>query len=348
MPYIEISDLRHSNIIRIYSEKENIQTDPYYQREGEVWGPDKKKLLIDSIINGFDLPKLYFHQLERDHTSGKQYSVVDGRQRLETIWDFIEDKFSLDEDFKYLDDQEIKLGKLTYSEIARHYPKIKIRFDSFELPITCIKTDDIDLIEEMFSRLNEAVPLNAAEKRNAIGGHMAQAIREVSEDNFFKKNVSFGNKRYQHREVAARFLLVEHSLDRYNRLIDTKKAYLDAMTKEFKKNGSSIVDEYKRCVLKTISDMRNTFNEKDEILKAQGNMTVYYLLFRDKESLNITRDSIVKFRKELSENKKAAEDDITLARYDLIEYDHMSQQGTNDASSILRRVEILKNYIYGM
>lgn len=345
MPYIEISDLRHSNIIRIYSEKDDIQTNPDYQRKGEVWSADKKKLLIDSIINGFDLPKLYFHQLDRNHESGKIYSVVDGRQRLETIWDFIEDKFSLDADFNYLDDPEVKLGNLTYSEIAKHYPKIKIRFDSFELPITCIKTDDIDLIEEMFSRLNEAVPLNAAEKRNAIGGHMAQAIRHISEDQFFKKNVSFGNKRYQHREVSARFLLIEYAIDHHNRLIDTKKAYLDSMTKEFKKSGSSIVEKYQILVKDTLKKMKDVFEDNDEILRAQGNMTVYYLLFRDSDEINITRDKLLRFRKDLSENKKLAEEDIAKARYDFIEYDHMSQQGTNDASSIMRRAEILKSYI---
>jgi hypothetical protein len=39
----------------------------------------------------------------------------------------------------------------------------------------------------MFSRLNEAVPLNAAEKRSAIGGPMALAIREISEHSFFNE-----------------------------------------------------------------------------------------------------------------------------------------------------------------
>ncbi len=64
-----------------------------------------------------------------------------------------------------------------------------------------VETDDLDLIEEMFSRLNEAVPLNAAEKRNAFGGPMAKAIRDVAEHQFFNSLVAFSNRRYQHRET---------------------------------------------------------------------------------------------------------------------------------------------------
>lgn len=54
------------------------------------------------------------------------------------------------------------------------------------LPIVCVNTenDDLDLIEDMFSRLNEAVPLNADEKRDAIGGPMTKVIKYVSSNSF--------------------------------------------------------------------------------------------------------------------------------------------------------------------
>ncbi len=67
-------------------------------------------------------------------------------------------------DFDYLADSKVKAGGLTYQDLATEYPKIKIRFDSYILPVILVETEDNDLIEEMFSRLNEAVPLNAAEK----------------------------------------------------------------------------------------------------------------------------------------------------------------------------------------
>lgn len=80
---------------------------------------------------------------------------------------------------------------------------MRINFDSTSLPIVAISTDDLELIEDMFSRLNEAVPLNAAEKRNAIGGTMAKIVTKISLHKFFKDHVNFSNKRYQHKEAAA-------------------------------------------------------------------------------------------------------------------------------------------------
>jgi hypothetical protein len=62
--------------------------------------------------------------------------------------------------------------------------------------VACDRTDDIELIEDMFSRLNEAVPLNAPEKHHASGGPMPQAIKAVSDHAFFKKHGPFEDRRF--------------------------------------------------------------------------------------------------------------------------------------------------------
>ena len=38
-----------------------INLSPEYQRNQGVWNDEKKALLIDSVLNGFDIPKLYLH-----------------------------------------------------------------------------------------------------------------------------------------------------------------------------------------------------------------------------------------------------------------------------------------------
>ena len=50
---------------------------------------DKRQLLIDSILNGYDVPKLDFHEFFPARlVDGKKfkYAIVDGKQRLETIF----------------------------------------------------------------------------------------------------------------------------------------------------------------------------------------------------------------------------------------------------------------------
>ncbi|AXT58197.1 DUF262 domain-containing protein [Aquimarina sp. AD1] len=349
MSYIETFPVQHSTIMSTYSERDEIIVNPEYQRKGGVWTTEKKQLLIDSILNKYDIPKIYFHQFDRKERkeSGKSFAIIDGKQRLETIWGFINGDFCLSNDIEFQDNPDIKLGGLSYDDLGKEYPKIKIRFDSFVLPIVGVMTDDIDLIEDMFFRLNEAVPLNSAEKRNAFGGNMVKAIREIANHSFFIDKVKFKNTRYQHMEVAARFLLVEISKIEVNKLIDTKKVYLDAMAKNYKTEKKKTVKDVSQKVNSVLDEMVTLFADNDNLLRAQGSMVMYYLLFKwaISENKNIKRSKLIKFEKTIKENRKLAEKSYEEADYDYLEYDRLSQHGTNDVSNIKERLRIITEYL---
>ena len=351
MSDIKTYPMQNSAILRINAEEEFINTSPDYQRNGEIWTLDKRQLLIDSIQNDFHIPKIYFHELPDEKDKKYDYAIIDGRQRLETIWSFIKGEFPLASDFLYFKDESVEAGGLTYPDLAKKYPRLKIKFDSFTLPIILVSTDDLNLIDDMFSRLNEAVPLNAAEKRNAIGGQMVKVINTISNEIFFKSDVKFTNNRYQHREVSIRLLFIEYSLQHSDKLIDTKKPYLDSFVENHKTGGSKNISEtnvLQKKVISVVKEMHSFFIEKDPLLRSQSIVPIIYLLIRaaiDQDLLgNITRSKFIDFKNELQENRKTAEKDITNANFDLLEYDRMSQQGTNDASSIKERFKIMAEY----
>lgn len=352
MSYVETSPLKNSTVMMLHSERDEIETNPPYQRAGGVWTIEKKRLLIDSIINDYDIPKLYFHHYDsqRIQSTGKRYAIIDGRQRLETIWDFMDGEFSLGPDIEYQRDNSIDLRNLGYADIAVSHPKIRIKFDSFVLPIVLVSTqgDEDELIEDMFSRLNEAVPLNAAEKRNAIGGEMVSVINRICSRPFFTDKLRITNRRYQHKEAAARFLLTEDSLKRNKRLIDTKRVYLDALVKNNKIESDNTIS-LELETSSTVDSMSEIFMDRDELLSAQGNLIIYYLIFRgakeNGELSLINRKSLFDFRTKLSENRLKAELDYEGASFELLEYDRLSQQGTNDASSIRERYGILARHL---
>ena len=340
---IKTYPMNQSTILRLFADKEEIEMSPAYQRNGGIWGLKARQLLIDSILNEFDIPKLYFHVV--DPVTSK-YSVIDGRQRLETIFKFIDGDFSLADDFEYYADIKAKIGGLTYHQIAEKFPKVKIRFDATALPVILVETDDEDLIDDMFSRLNEAAPLNAAEKRNAFGGPVVAAITKLSTHKLFTEKVRFKSKRYQHREVAARILFLEDSISRHKKLFDTKKEYLD----EFAKNKKNTFD-LALCTKATrlLDEMSKAFGDQDSLLRSQSIVPIYYLLTREADAQgmlqNAQRSKLVEFRDALDTNRVAAEEDISKANYDLLEFDRLSQQGTNDASSIEKRLQIIAEVI---
>lgn len=66
---------------------------PDYQRD-LVWSDKDKELLIDSIFKGIEIGKFVFIYLDYKGESSPMYEVLDGKQRLNAIIDFLEDRFS--------------------------------------------------------------------------------------------------------------------------------------------------------------------------------------------------------------------------------------------------------------
>lgn len=346
---MDITDLKQSTILILYSNRESIKLDPEYQRAGDIWTIEKKQLLIDSILNGFDIPKIYFHKYtsqEYKKNEPLRYAIVDGRQRLEAIWKFIDGDYALADDFNYIEDSSIEAAGLTYKELGNKYPRLKIAFDGYPLSVVAIETDDIEIIEDMFSRLNEAVPLSAAEKRNAFGGPLPSAIRAVARHRFFTKHIPFGNSRYRHYDLAVKFLLFSER----DKLTDTKKIYLDKFVKKWPKDHDKSVAKLQKNVNHVLSKMTDIFTEKDPLLRSVGNIVLYYFLvylaIKEGWIKEVERKAIANFEESRKNNRKLAQNDIGEAEYDLLEFDRYIQT-PNDAYALEFRFKILMDKVFG-
>ncbi len=86
------------NIGLLMVERAAIDDSPPYQRESGVWSREKQQLFLDSLLNNYDVPKLYFHDLRGKHHKFN-FAVIDGKQRLHAIWDFLNDGIRLADDF---------------------------------------------------------------------------------------------------------------------------------------------------------------------------------------------------------------------------------------------------------
>jgi hypothetical protein len=346
-----------SSLLVVYSERKEIELEPEYQRIGGIWTPEKRQLLIDSLVNGFDVPKLYFHEFVPPRQKGGKkyrYAIIDGKQRLQTIWDFIDGKLALAEDFKYLRDDNVKAGGLDYPTLATKYPQIKARLDATPLDIVTIRTDDIELIEDMFSRLNEAVPLNAPEKRGALGGPMPVAIKKVADHAFFKKQIPFKDARYRHRDLAAKFLYVDFS----DNIVNTKKSYLDEFVRTFRKwrkegdkrAGPGAVSALVNQVETTLTSMVSVFGIGDSLLRQVGMITVYYYLYRqvaNQKVSKVEREMLVRFERDRERNREIVEETGEAGKQvdtALLEFDKHSQT-PNDAYAIRIRLKILLRHL---
>ena len=82
--------------------------------------------------------------------------------------------------------------------------------------------------------------------------------------------------------------------------------------------------------------------------KFWNNMVIYYLLIKTaletKEIKNISRNKLNEFLRDVKSNRKVAAENLPQAKFELLEFDKLSQQGTNDASNIKERVKILRDF----
>jgi len=334
--------------------RDAIQVDPVYQRQGEVWSRNKQRLLIDSVINKFDVPKIYFHEHAQPlEVNGRRirYSLVDGRQRLEAIWDFLNGRFTLANDFVLLEDGSTEAAGKTYSEVEKLVPEVAALFSATSLDVMLIRTDDVDLIEEMFSRLNEAVPLNAAEKRNGRGGPMRGAVRGLVErQRFFNDRLPFGNKRYRQLDLATKFL---YWVNRRGPA-DAKKQQLDEFWETLRQNpnGENRANALVAGAEPILEVLSGTFEANDSLLASVGMVSVYYLLYQaligEQEALP-TRSDLVGFDaarrfRRAGDDRFNDESELSEPQRRLLEFDRLAQS-PNDESALSYRLSVLRDYL---
>ncbi len=327
-------------------ERLNIDMHPPYQRRGRLWSPNDKAYLIDSILNDFDIPKVYladFTYIDSPLNFGKKpYAVIDGKQRFEAIFDFFDGKLMLNEDFIFYDNPLLKLGKLSYKDLKANYPKLSSKFENFNLSVVTVITDEEAKIQDLFVRLNRSKPLSGAELRNAMQGKVPPLIRQVASHTFFKDNVTFNISRGQDYNAAAKLLLLEFR----GRFVDTKKFHLDRFAEEGLRTESVDFENASKSVISNLDVMTWVFIKDDPLLKSEGPLTLYYWFIRNnREYLKSIREFIITFERERASNRRRMGKSSELANEELLNYDILSRS-INDKASLVRRYSILVRRFY--
>lgn len=346
------------SIRRFQRMREVVDLDPPYQRESDVWKQATRSALIDSIINGLDMPKLYFETAtsRRIGPDGLtyQYAVIDGKQRLEAVIAFLADEITLAEDFRYYEDEAVQAAGMSLSQLQAEYPVLAQRFLDFELPIVRVTSDSGDLIEEMFQRLNASTALNAAERRNALTGPTRDAANSLAEHELLVSRSPIRSARYKYRELGAKFLAIEHQLATRGRVVDTKA---DTLYELFAATrgaepaiSASEMESYQKTAEQTLDRMMVVFDVDDRLLASIGTVVVYYIAFKSWAFANaVDRDMLTEFEALRRQAAQMAEYDPTYSRRAnarLREY-NVFVQSTNDGRALNRRAEILQTYVAG-
>ncbi|MBL4781951.1 MAG: DUF262 domain-containing protein [Porticoccaceae bacterium] len=144
-----------------WSENDQLELSPKFQRRS-VWNDTARSFLMDTIIEGKPIPKVFIRQILNPQTRKSVREVVDGQQRLRTILSFMKDGFVISKKHNK------KYGGLYFSELNQANDDIQSQILNYEISVDIlVNMSDPDVLD-VFSRLNSySVTLNDQEKINA-------------------------------------------------------------------------------------------------------------------------------------------------------------------------------------
>lgn len=261
----------------LYESLEEINAQPKYQR-GPVWSDEKKSLLIDSMIRGIDIPKIY---LNKKKTGAFIYEVADGQQRIDAIKKFKDDDLELRGDSMWglnLNKiEEIEVGGQSYSELDK---KLRNRFDKYSLTIAIVEDATSYEIRTLFGRLQLGEKLSPAEKRNSLISTVGNHIDSIARMHKFFTNSKIKEERYNHQDYLSHvFALIAYENQNDLKANLLEKLYLDKTKKWTSENIKRITD-----VLDIMFEIDS--NSKKRIINKFSFIDIFWFLYTEFDNFN--------------------------------------------------------------
>lgn len=260
-----------------------LDLDPPYQRRS-VWSPGDRKYFLDTILRGYPSPPIFLNKMTNENGL-TTYHVVDGKQRLQTIFMFAENKIALASDFG-----DIRLNNKKWESLPQ---ETKMKFWNYSLTVEIINVIETSIINQVFSRFNKnSRRLEKQELRHArFEGWFINVVETEAEDEMwklFKVVTDARSRRMKDAQFISELFLI--ILD--GKIVGFDQDYLDEKYSEYdnpSENVPGFLEEDFREevneVKKYIQDMENKNNCISKYAKTSANFYVLWALIFLNKSL---------------------------------------------------------------
>jgi len=189
-------------------EDERLDLNPWFQR-GDVWDKSQQIKLVDSFMSNTPIPAIYLEMYKRDDDGFEYYRVVDGKQRLSSLKEYLENNLEIT--------YEGQPNSFWKGRKWKKEPKVNEHFRKCKLPVIVLDTqscteEERESIETyVFQRWNDSSALTQAEIRNSFKSDVNNLIINRGLLNFCldgdgKKVINRQNKRKELNEILERFI----------------------------------------------------------------------------------------------------------------------------------------------
>lgn len=324
-----------------------LDLEPPYQRRS-VWNQEYKDFFIDTVLNGYPAPAIFLYQ-EITSEGRSKYSVVDGKQRLSTLFEFAENKFPVSE--------QATLTRLRGKSFNDLEIEVKQNFWKYQFAVEYVPSDDEGIINDIFNRINRNVSkLTPQELRHArFNGGFITTVEDLTDwmasnlpPNFPSIPARARNQMKDVEFVALLLLFLEEGVKSY-RQDDLDKAFNDRDLAW--EEQDEIESEFKQVIL-SIKELLDSSPKHINLSKTRlKNQADFYSFFsaiaelNREKLLNITADICQRIY-DFMETVKSPESAIThesQAYYEAI----TTSLGSSGIERTKKRINILKAVILG-
>lgn len=238
-----------------YTNKE-LDPRPSFQR-GYVWDKSRASKLIESILLNVPLPLIY----TAEEPDGMSEVVIDGQQRLLSVFGYIQGKFPKDGSKFRLNGLKLVSGLngKSYDDLDQRQQKA---IQGYIFQVIQISSDShADVKFEIFERLNSgSVTLNAQELRNCVyRGVFNETLKKLSENADFQAMIgtSMATSRMQDAELALRFLAFYEKT--YLNYTGSMKSFLNSFMNDFKDLSPQKAEDFENAFKNSAALSRSVF-----------------------------------------------------------------------------------------
>lgn len=310
--------------VRDWADNERLELRPDFQRN-EVWTQAAQIMLIDTILKGIPIPKIYIKSIVKNE---KTYRiVVDGQQRLTAILKLIRDELPLKKPYQG------EYFNMKYSELPE---SVHDDFIRYKIDINEIFNPSDEEIRDLYSRVNKyTVQLNKQELRKAdFPGDFISLSEKIAENPFFDTSKIFSVKQ-RRRMLDVEF--IEELLTIVLEGVQDKKDYLDNVCEKY----ISLEDkeEVEHKFLGAIQDISMIFDLET--------FPIYVTRFKQKSDFYSLFACVLQFREngtlkmdklERVRNELSVMDEYISPQADEDEYREYATRCLSDANSITNRI----------
>lgn len=311
-----------------------------------MWNQNFKDYFVETILLNYPCPAIFLY--EEITPEGKSiYNVVDGKQRLRTIFEFIQNEFPV-----YEKSQIPELRGLYFQNLD---PEKRKKFFSYTFLVEYLPETKQDILNNIFDRINRNVAkLTPQELRHArLDGEYISVVEELS--SLIEEELPSGVPRFNKQAkkqmkddqlVATLLLLIEEGPKGYSQE-DLDRAFTE---RDISWENRSKIEKMFRSVISKLKDIFLYKLDSTDLSKSRmRNQADFYSLFGAVLDLyneeNLPDIAVIVERLKLFIDKVESEDRDRLPK--VSDYYEATRSASNDKGPRMKRIDIIKNVIMG-